>query len=40
MAIEEKVLMVIKADQSLEVEVRHSASIARRIITLSKIVIN
>ena len=38
MAIEAKVLIVTKADQSLEVEVINSASIARRIITLSRIV--
>ena len=38
MAIEVKVLIVTKADQSLEVEVINSASIARRIITLSRIV--
>jgi hypothetical protein len=38
MAIETKVLIIIKVDQSLEVEARNSASIPKRIITLSRIV--
>jgi len=38
MAIEAKIAVVIKADRSLEVEVRNYASITRRIITLSRIV--